>query len=67
MLYVFEQDGNVYVSSLDPDTEDLETVMNNAFIAKVPYPTPLAPSIQANIVRNVLISGIDNTPHVVVC
>ena len=56
MLFVFEMDGKVMVSDLDPDTEDFEKVLSNSFVASVPG-KKLTAEFEIGIVRNVLTNG----------
>lgn len=55
MLYIFTFDSEVYITSLDPDTVDMGTVIDNAFQVVVPLVSN--PEALTNIARNVLTQG----------
>ena len=55
MLYIFTFDSEVYVTSMNPDTVDMGTVIDNAFQVVVPLVDH--PEALTNIARNVLAQG----------
>lgn len=57
MLYVFETDGKIMVSDMNPDEVDYETVLVNSVETNIVNPNKTPLETRMNIVRNVLANG----------
>jgi hypothetical protein len=58
MLYLFEYEDKIYVSSINPiGEEDFEKVLQESFIAMMDSAKTIPEEIQIGVIRNVLTNG----------
>lgn len=64
-LYIYSIDNRIFISSVNPDTEDWPKIEDNSF--EVKWEKRFTLEQQKNIIRNVLGDGLNSNSQIVVC